>query len=331
MNTTATELVQHHGSSDLTVPEVKRRIDFVKQVMKEVMNEGQDYGKIPGCPKPSLLQPGAQKLALTFQLNVEVRQETTHDMGRGHREYAFVIKVSHPSGKFAEGVGSASTMEEKYRYRKEGLECPTCGQHAIARGREEWGGGWYCSTKKGGCGAKFDANEEMIVSQKSGKVEHDNPADYYNTIRKMAFKRAQVHGIINFTNTSELWSQDLEDFEPEHLPPTPPAAKDRREPPARAEERPRPEPAPAPETVPGEWENVVLHFGKNRGTRLGALHKDSLRWYIDKWEPKEWPEGSGKFSAQDIALRKALNQAGAPKQTSFAESEPKAEDDVTYV
>ena len=36
--------------------------------------------------------------------------------------------------------------------------CPECGQPAIIKGKEEWGGGWVCWKKEGGCGAKFDSD-----------------------------------------------------------------------------------------------------------------------------------------------------------------------------
>ena len=38
--------------------------------------------------------------------------------------------------------------------------------------------------------------------------------------------------------------------------------------------------------------------------------RHSVKWYWEKWQPKEWPEGSGKFSDSDIALRKALDEWG---------------------
>ncbi|KKM07766.1 hypothetical protein LCGC14_1730650 [marine sediment metagenome] len=36
--------------------------------------------------------------------------------------------------------------------------CPECGQPTIIKGKEEWGGGWVCWKKEGGCGAKFDSD-----------------------------------------------------------------------------------------------------------------------------------------------------------------------------
>ena len=46
----------------------------------------------------------------------------------------------------------------------------------------------------------------------SERVEHDNPADYYNTVKKMAKKRAMADGILTATCSSDLFTQDLEDL-----------------------------------------------------------------------------------------------------------------------
>lgn len=211
------ELQRIEPSGSLAAPlaenEILERLNFVKRVMASAMVDGQDYGKVPGCgDKPSLFQPGAQKLLLTFQLSEAVHHEVKTDLPNDHREYEFVIRVSHPGGKFADGVGTCGTKEGKYRYRGGERKCPVCGKPSIITGKKEFGGGFICFTKKGGCGAKFSDNDPAITGQQIGRVEHDNPADFYNTVRKMAFKRALVHATINFTNTSELWSQDLEDI-----------------------------------------------------------------------------------------------------------------------
>ena len=57
--------------------------------------------------------------------------------------------------------------------------------------------------------------------QQLGRVEHDNPADYYNTALKMAKKRAQVDATLTVTAASDFFTQDLEP-----LPPSPPEATD---------------------------------------------------------------------------------------------------------
>lgn len=208
-------VVREHNevAQPLSLSEIEQRLDFIKQVMAKRMAEGVDYGKIPGCgDKPGLFQPGAQKLALTFQLAPLVHREVLRELRNDHREYEFTLEIKSAAGRvLGHGVGSCSTLEAKYRYRSGGRKCPECGKEAIFKSKNP-GEGFYCWAKKDGCGAKFAANDARIIGQDTGRIEHDNPADFYNTVRKMAFKRALVHGMINATNTSELWSQDLEDL-----------------------------------------------------------------------------------------------------------------------
>lgn len=60
----------------------------------------------------------------------------------------------------------------------------------------------------------------------------------------------------------------------------------------------------------GHWAGVVVPFGKNKDKRLGELSPNSLKWYFENYQPREYPEGSGKFSDRDIELRTALNTWG---------------------
>lgn len=207
-------VVREHGAVGraMTIDELHRNLEFIRDVMRKEMREGQDYGKIPGAgEKPCLLQPGAQKLLMTFNLTECVKKEVLREYPPYHREYEFTVSVQAGNGKTWDGVGTCSTLESKYRYRKAERRCPKCGKNTIIAGKAEYGGGWLCWAKKGGCGAKFDQDAEAIVSQPGGQVENENPADQWNTVRKMAFKRALVSAAINATNTSELWTQDIEE------------------------------------------------------------------------------------------------------------------------
>lgn len=204
-------IAQREEPRTLSLTQVKAGLAAIRQVMHECMTEGQDFGKVPGCgDKPGLFQPGAQKLSMMFQLCPEVQKEEITDYPNFHRGYRLVVRVTNGS-KFADGVGECSTMESKYRYRNGSLKCPECGKESVLKSKNP-GDGYFCWAKKGGCGAKFALDDEGITGQSTGKVENENPADHWNTARKMAFKRGFVHAIINATNTSELWSQDLEDL-----------------------------------------------------------------------------------------------------------------------
>lgn len=58
----------------------------------------------------------------------------------------------------------------------------------------------------------------------------------------------------------------------------------------------------------GKWKAVQIHFGKNKGIKLGDLEAASLKWYVDDWAPK--PIGNRPLGQDDLMLRAALDVAG---------------------
>ena len=203
----------------LTPDSIVARKQTLALVMKKVMQKGTHYGTIPGCgDKPTLLKPGAEAISSTFQLCPRYQINRT-DMPAGHREYEITCELYAPNGNFVgSGVGSCSTMEGKYRFRRAGHKCPECGKEdTIIKGKQEYGGGWVCFKRKDGCGAKFEDGDSRIENQDIGRVEHDNPADYYNTVLKMGKKRAFVDAVLTVTGASDIFTQDIEDM-PETIP-----------------------------------------------------------------------------------------------------------------
>jgi hypothetical protein len=205
----------------LAVNDILSQVRLIQEVMHAVMKEGEHFGKIPGCgDKPTLLQPGAQKLLMTFRLAPEYVVEQT-DGNNGHREYRVQATLKTiGSGSFVgQGVGCCSTMEGKYRFRvapKKLTDRSVPKVYWELRGKDPKAaqallGGPGFSTKK-------DENGQwMITEGTSEKVEHDNPADYYNTVLKMAKKRALVDATITATAASDIFTQDIEDM-PEVIP-----------------------------------------------------------------------------------------------------------------
>lgn len=219
------------------IDELLNKVALVMETMKATMRDGEHFGKIPGCgDKPALLKAGAEKLGMVFRLKARF-DVSERDLGHNHREYFVKCILSDGS----EGVGSCSTMEGKYRYRGGERKCPECGKATIIKGKAEYGGGWLCFAKKGGCGAKFAEDDKSITDQQVGKVEHDNPADFYNTCLKMGKKRAHVDAIITSTACSDIFTQDIEEAIER--------ADNRTAAPATAT---TPEKAVAPETAPKE-------------------------------------------------------------------------------
>jgi len=176
----------------LSVTDVRSQVNLIQHVLREVMQEGQHFGKIPGTDKPTLLKAGAEKLCLTFRLDPQY--EITERQDGPHLSITSKCTLWHiPSGqRFGSGMGSCSTREAKYAFRQAAIKCPTCSKEAIIKGKEEFGGGWVCFKKKGGCGAKFADGAEVIEKQPRGRVPNEDLADTYNTVLKMANKRSLV-------------------------------------------------------------------------------------------------------------------------------------------
>lgn len=213
----------------LAVSDMQRQIVLMQQHMKENMKDGEHFGTIPGCgSKPSLLKSGAEKLCFIFQLSPKF-EVTQRELPRDHREIQVKCYLySRVTGAFfGEGLGCCSTMEAKYRFRNADRVCPGCGKATVFKSKNP-GEGYYCWKRKDGCGATFAENDSAIVNQNAGKVEHDNPADYYNTVLKIAKKRAQVDATLTVTAASDIFTQDVEDFSEEvranPIPPRAPAS-----------------------------------------------------------------------------------------------------------
>jgi hypothetical protein len=221
----ATELAVYDKPMD--VAGVRRQVNLVQEVMKEFMKVDEHYGIIPGCKKPSLYKAGAEKLSMVFRMDPHY-EISIDNMANGHREVTVTCTLFAIGSeiRLGSGVGSASTMEAKYRYRDMGRTCPNCGNETIIKGKAEYGGGWLCFAKKGGCGAKFKEDDPAIKEQIIGKIEYDNPADFFNTVLKMAKKRAHTDAVLTVTATSDIFAQDIveEPEGPAHPPEEDPAA-----------------------------------------------------------------------------------------------------------
>ena len=227
MNETETrELVpQEPGAmmipAELSVADVVAQVQKIQTLMSSVMSEGEHFGVIPGTDKPSLLQPGAQKINFVFRLGDRTTQVKQIDLPNGHREYQVTLDIVHiPTGlMLAQGLGLCSTMESKYRWRKQYTETEVgvVPKEYWSIDRDDWKGRQAALVSAFGPG-KYKpkkAGGQWVVMRIEGdgeRVENPDIADTYNTVLKMADKRAYIHGTIKATAASDLFTQDLEDF-----------------------------------------------------------------------------------------------------------------------
>ena len=196
----------------IRIAEVQTERAMVRTLIDMEMVKGLHYDVIPGTgDKPVLLQPGGESLLALFKRQVEMHHvERYHD--GGHVTYTVTCNVKDRSGQqVGAAVGVCSTMESKYRYRYQDPTCPVCGEQYIKVSKFKPLGSFYCYGKIGGCGAKFDKGDERITGQATGKVENPDLADTWNTVCKMAVKRAFMSAIKQATSASDVVTVDLED------------------------------------------------------------------------------------------------------------------------
>src|SRR5262249_20895400 len=115
--------------------------------------------------------------------------------------YKCILKSRRDGRLLGEGRGSCNSYESKYRWRDSKRKCPLCGAEAINKSKFD-DGGWYCWAKRGGCGAKFLADDKTITEQKQGREANEDIADLKNTVLKMAKKRAKIDAVIAVTRSS---------------------------------------------------------------------------------------------------------------------------------
>ena len=160
-------------------------------VVRELLIEGSDWGVIPGTPKPTLLKPGAEKIAKILGLadTYEIVSETEN-----WAKPFFAYKIRCILSRFgtesilATGIGECNSMETKYRWRWAWPQDVP----------DQQKGGLVSRTVKGG--------------GKQYRVENDQIFDQVNTILKMAKKRALVDAALSAGRLSDVFTQDIEDF-----------------------------------------------------------------------------------------------------------------------
>lgn len=215
----------------LSFVDLMEREKAIDLLVSSVMREGIDYGWVPGTkpsgtpkpgeyvPKPTLFKAGAERACAFFgyvpHFEPIEKIEEWDDKLYGEKlfYYQYRCTLNKDGAPVGEGIGSATTWEAKYRYRKGDRECPACGKTgAIIKGQEQYGGGWLCFLKKDGCGAKFKDGDASIEAQITGRIANPDIADYVNTVQKMAQKRSYVAATLTATGLSGRFTQDMEEM-----------------------------------------------------------------------------------------------------------------------
>ena len=280
--------------------DIKQRIQELREFVGEYMQEGEDYGTIPGTQKPTLYKSGGEKLCDVYGFSRQF--EVTHrvedwDRGLFHYEVRADLVNMRTGLLVAQGLGSANSKEERYRWRSTKPTCKSCGMELRRSKQQEE---WYCWQKKGGCGATYP----LADIPPAQRIENDEPFTLVNTLLKMAKKRALVDAVLSATRSSGIFTQDIEDFiEGEVI-----AETSVTEEPARPAPRPaRTAPARAAAPTEGDrdrsalfgqaalmWPDKDAHAAICRALNLPEIGEGSLT--------KHWLERGGTYKNAQAAL-----------------------------
>lgn len=299
----ASEAIVARG--ELSVAEIVEQKDKIKQVMEAVMTRDVHYGVIPGVNKPSLFKPGAEAINVALRLAPHYDSEKIwHEDGHLTVIAKCTLKHIPTDLTIATGEGLCTTKENRYAYRQGERLCPACSAPAIIKGKAEYGGGWVCFKKKGGCGEKYDDDDAAITSQEVGKIPNPDIADLFNTVLKMADKRALIAAVLNGTAASDVFTQDAEDQ---------PAARAAAEEPRRVENDALPPPsswAKITEYVSAydeETYNIFTAFGDAARRRL--FPESSSAKDLERDQKSELFQVTARAA---LALRNAVDSAKFP-------------------
>lgn len=180
------DVVQYQGGEIATAQQVVAHVHRVQEIMRTVMKPEVHYGIIPGTKKNTLYKPGAEVLCVAFHIapTYAVVEDRFDD---GVRYRVTCSGVHQGTGRVvADGLGSCSSMEEKYKWCKaypSEYDTAPVDRRRIVQGKD-----W---------------------TTKQVRVE---TADIENTLLKMACKRALIAMVLNGLAVSDIFAQDFDEL-----------------------------------------------------------------------------------------------------------------------
>jgi len=236
---------------DISSDTIKGKLTAIaafQAIVRRELKDGHDYGTIPGTPKPTLLKPGAEKIAKLLNCYDEYEIiEKVQDWEKPHFYYLVrcILSDMATGTKISSGLGSCNSYESKYRYRwveeavipvgldKDTLKTrggkKTIFEFKFAIEKRETGGQYgkpkeYWDTLdaaiKAGTAKEVTKETkrgkspgyEMLVNSFQYQVPNPDIFDLVNTFLKMAKKRALVDAALSAGRLSDLFTQDMEDI-----------------------------------------------------------------------------------------------------------------------
>ncbi len=285
----------------MTTRELLQQGQLIHDVLTKVMvgptpdrPQGIHYGIVPGTEKPTLLQPGAEKICALFRLAPKARVEDLSEPD--HNYYRFRVHVSLHTirdGLFVgEAIGSASSLEEKHQWRR-----------AICQ--QEWDETPSDERRKKYREAKNEAGFETVLQVRRPA------ADLENTVLKIAYKRALISVTRGSTAASDLLDVDMDEEVNQDL---------RRD---QQQEQPKPKPkkAAAPLITYGQYKGKTIDDASVPLSELEYWVKSKKERIASGKTPEKFRGADQAWIAaaeEEIARRKSMADMTAsarPKDT----------------
>ncbi|MEK5162031.1 hypothetical protein NYE69_06770 [Paenibacillus sp. FSL R5-0527] len=175
--------------------DMKQKYEFLQDFFKQIMVKDEDFGVVPGTQKPTLYKPGAEKLCELYGFAAHVKNKTEErDFDTGYYRVEFTLQMVHRASGIVvgEGVGECSTFESKYRYRwvsENKVPRHLDKEDLLYEDKDVWENG----QKTGKTYRQFRIPNEDLHSQ-------------WNTVLKMAYKRAYVGLTLQCTRSSGIFT-----------------------------------------------------------------------------------------------------------------------------
>ncbi len=148
-----------------------RSLSLLRSLVHEVLQEGRDYGSVPGLPE-FLWNPGASTIISSF--NCHIGQRRILSLINDGQKLSVVIEVPviHNISQLevGSGIGATTIAETRYKYRWE-------------QNPQDWG---YSEEQID----KFETRERYDHTEY--KIPNPEPGELLNTVIKQASKRAEV-------------------------------------------------------------------------------------------------------------------------------------------
>jgi hypothetical protein len=236
---------------ELSAKDAERKLLAIRafqNVVHKTFIAGHDYGVIPGTQKPTLLKPGAEKIAklLNLQDDYDI-VEKIENWEDGFFYYLIRCRLTDiASGTLiSSGLGSCNSKESRYAYRwvaserippmtnKDGLESrggkKVMFEPDFSLNKKETTGKYgkpasYWESfaaaiadkravrKRKKLGAKEYDGYELTLDSIEYRVPNPDICDQVNTMLKIAKKRSLVDVALSVGRLSDLFTQDLEDI-----------------------------------------------------------------------------------------------------------------------